>query len=357
MDDATDRDDAADVRDAAAEDGAVAPVESAERAEPTGPVEPTESRELEGSVGEWDVMPTVADDYAEKARRRRRGRHMRGLRLGIVPVLAIAVVALAIGVVVGIFAYPLLPLPGTRASLPGRTTVMGDELGMPLGSYAYDGEVTMVSVREAIEETTSLEAAKNEDGTYDIPSADAVLSVARNHFLLLEAESRGVAASDDEVKAYARNAWGTDDFAALASSYRMREEQAKELVKRAATLRKLRDKVVTTSALGEPVPPAEPEEGMEDYATQAYAEYILGLVGDEWDANANWWAREDGPFRSQLINFSISNEEATYAAAQAAYFVARSQYAAVERQIAEEWSTYVNQILSEVTVELGTLVM
>lgn len=351
MDDATDRDDVADVPDSTDAVDAAAEDKLLEQAEPT------EARELEGSVDERDVMPTVADNYAEKARRRRRGRHMRGLRVSVVHALAIAVVALVIGVVVGIFVYPLLPLPGTRAALPGRTTVMGDELGMPLGSYAYDGEVTMVSVREAIEETTSLEAAKNEDGTYDMPSADAVLSVARNHFLLLEAESRGVAANDDEVKAYARNAWGTDDFAALASSYHMREEQAKELVKRAATLRKLRDEVVTTSALREPVPPAEPEEGMEDYATQAYAEYILGLVGDEWDANANWWAREDGPFRSQLINFSISNEEATYAAAQAAYFVARSQYAAVERQIAEEWSTYVNQILSEVTVELGTLVM
>jgi hypothetical protein len=357
MDDATDRDDAANVDDAVAKDESLGPAESAGTAEPLEPLEPTEAREVEESVGGRDVMPTVASNYAEKARRRRRGRHMRGLRIGIVHALVIGAVALVVGALIGVFVYPLLPLPGTRASLPGRTTVTADELGMPLGSYAYDDEVTQVTVREAIEETTSLEAAKNEDGTYDLPSADAVLSVARNHFLLLEAESRGVAASDDEVKAYARDTWGTDDFAALASGYRMSEEQVKELMTRAATLRKLRDEVVTTSALGEPTPPAEPEAGMEDYATQEYAEYILGLVGDEWDANANWWAREDGPFRNQLINFSISNDEATYAAAQAAYFVARSQYAAVERQIAEEWSTYVNQILSEVTVELGTLVV
>ena len=305
---------------------------------------------------EPDIMPTVQSNYAEVSQRKHARHFRRGWHIRVVHALIIALVALAAGVVVGIFAYPLLPLPGTPASLPGRTTVTEDELGTPLGSYAYDGEVTQVTVREAIEETQSLATAKNDDGTYDIPSADAVLSVARNHFLLLEAESRGVVASDDEVTAYVRNTWGTDDFAALASSYHMSEDQVREFMKRAATLRKLRDEVVTTVALGEPQPPTEPEEGMEDYATQAYAEYILGLVGDEWDVNANWWAREDGPFRSQLINFSISNEAATYEAAQAAYFVARSQYAAVERQIAEEWSTYVNQILSEVTVELGTLV-
>lgn len=325
--------------------------------EPVGPeawgVEEVASEE---PYDEPDVMPTVQSNYAEVSQRKHARRFRYGWQTRIALTLIIALVALVVGVVIGIIAYPLLPLPGTPASLPGRTTVTEDELGTPLGSYAYDGEVTQVSVREAIEETQSLASAKNDDGTYDIPSADAVLSVARNHFLLLEAESRGVVASDDEVAAYVLSTWGTDDYAALASSYRMSEEQVREFMKRAATLRKLRDEVVTTSALGEPQPPAEPEEGMEGYATQAYAEYILGLVGDEWDVNANWWAREDGPFRSQLINFSISNEAATYKAAQAAYFVARSQYAAVEQQIAEEWSTYVNQILSEVTVELGTLV-
>ncbi|MBO7674373.1 MAG: hypothetical protein J6S63_05135 [Atopobiaceae bacterium] len=326
--------------------------------EPSTSAEPTDAGEApkpKEPVRRSDVMPTVAGTYA-KAPRRRWRRRVRAVRMGIVHMLVVGVVALVLGVVVGLFAYPLLPLPGTQASLPGRTTVTGEELGTPLGSYAYDGEVTQVTVREAIEETSSLEAAKNEDGTYDIPSADAVLSVARNHFLLLEAESRGIVASDEEVAAYVQTTWGTTDYAALAASYHMSEEQVKEFMKRAATLRKLRDEVVTTSALSEPQPPAEPEEGMERYATQEYAEYVLGLVGDEWDANANWWARDDGPFRDQLINFSLSNEAATYAAAQAAYFVARSQYAAVEQQIAEEWSVYVNQILSEVTVELGTLV-
>lgn len=266
------------------------------------------------------------------------------------------VVALLVGAGIGIALYPRLPLPGTLAILPGRTSVTEQELDTPLGSYTYDGNTTWVTVREAIGETSSLDAAKNEDGTYNIPSVDAVLSVARNHFLLLDADARGVAVTDEEVSAYMQSLWGTTDVAALAQSYAMTEDGVRELMRRSALLRKLRDEVVTTEAIAEPSVPPEPQEGMEGYATQEYATYIMELVGDEWDANANWWAREEGPFRDQLINFSISNDGATYAAAQAAYFVARSQYAAVERQIAKEWSTYVNQILSEVTVELGTLV-
>lgn len=290
------------------------------------------------------------------ARRRMPWRAANNVRVRALHAVLAAVVAMVVGVGIGIALYPRLPLPGTLAILPGRTSVTEEELDTPLGSYTYDGNTMWVSVREAIEEASSLEAAKNQDGTYNIPSVDAVLSVARNHFLLLDADARGVAVTDDEVDAYMQNVWGTTDVAALAQSYSMTQDGVRELMRRSALLRKLRDEVVTTEALAEPSVPPEPQEGMEGYATQEYAAYVLGLVGDEWDANANWWAREEGPFRDQLINFSISNEGATYAAAQAAYFVARSQYVAVERQIAKEWSTYVNQILSEVTVELGTLV-
>ncbi|MDO4805867.1 MAG: hypothetical protein Q4A07_01330 [Coriobacteriales bacterium] len=303
------------------------------------------------------MQKTDADELRQAdAQRRLTWQAVRDLRLRALPVALAVVVALVVGVGIGVALYPHLPLPGTLATLPGRTSVTERELDMPLGSYTYDGETTWVSVREAIEETSSLEAAQNADGTYDIPSVEAVLSVARNHFLLLDADAQGIAVSDDEVATYMQDTWGTDDVATLAKDYRMTEDGVRELMRRSALLRKLRDEVVTTEALKEPRVPPVPEEGMEGYATQEYATYILELVGDEWDASANWWARDEGPFRDQLINFSISNEGATYAAAQAAYFVARSQYAAVEQQIAKEWSTYVNQILSEVTVELGTLV-
>lgn len=286
----------------------------------------------------------------------RERRAQRERRNGVLRTVLLMLVAVAIGIAIGVFVYPLIPFPGTRAALPGRTTVSEAELDTPLGTYTYQGNTTVVTVREAIEETMSLDAARNDDGTYTIPSADAVLSIARNHFLLVEADSRGIVASDEDALAYARDTWQTDDFSAVAASYNMSEEQVKELMRRAATIKKLRDEVVTTKSIPEPTAPAAPEAGQEDVMLPEYAQYIMSLVGDEWDANANSWAREDGPFHEQLKNFTISNDEATYSAAQAAYYVARTQYAAVEQQVAKEWTTYVNQILSEVTAELGTLV-
>lgn len=310
--------------------------------------------EAEGGVEEQREVPKT-DLYRERQRRQGLQRK-RERRNGAIRTALLMLVALLVGAGLGIVAYPHIPFPGTAASLPGRTTVTKDELDTPLGSYTYKGSTTVVTVREAIEESMSIDAAQNSDGTYTIPSVDAVLSIARNHFLLLEADARGIVATDEDASAYAQQTWKTDDYAVIAASYNMTADQVRELMKRAATIGKLRDEVVTTERMAEPAPPTAPEEGKEDEMLPEYAEYIMALVGDEWDANANSWAREDGPFYDQLKNFTVSNDGATYSAAQAAYYVARTQYAAVEQQISTEWTTYVNQILSEVTVELGTLV-
>lgn len=277
-------------------------------------------------------------------------------RAGLVPMLIVAVVALAVGLVAGVLVGPHLPGRQVEAELAGRTSVGEDELDRVLGTYTFRGERIAVTIRDAILEATSLDAARNSDGTYDVPSVDTVLSIARNHVLEADAQERGLTASEEDARAYALQTLGTEDFAQIAAGYSMDQEQVVELMTRSALLGKLRDQVVTTTAIAEPASPQTPEDGKENEPSGVYASYILGLVGDEWDANANAWAREDGPYREQLKDYTISNESATYAAAQAAYFVAYSQYSQVQQQISTEWTTYVNGLLSDVPVELVTLV-
>lgn len=272
-------------------------------------------------------------------------------------VVALLVVAsLAIGLVVGFVAYPHIPLPGSSAALPGKATVSEAELDLPMGSYTYEGKKTTVSVRDAILESTTVEAARNSDGTYDIPSADAVLSIARNQVLAADAEERGITATEEDAAAYAEETLGTRDFSQIASSYSMDATQVAELMRRSAVLKKLRDSVITTQAYVEPRAPEAPAAGDEDTPTAEYASYIISLLGDEWDSNANTWARADGPFRTQLKDYTISNDSATYSAAQAAYYVAYTQYSSTQQQVSTEWTDYVNGLLSNVTVELATLV-
>ena len=286
----------------------------------------------------------------------------RNRRINVIRTVLLMAVAFAVGCAVSFFVLPRAsvpaPVPGTKSlvSLPGRTTVSQEELDTPIGTYTHKGNETVVTVREAIEEGMSLEAARNADGTYDIPSADAVLSIARNHFLLADAQERGITVSDEEVSAYAKEVWKTDDLAVIAASYSMSKDQVANLMKESATIKKLRDQVVANKLPAEPKEPSAPEDGKNDDPRPEYGEYVVGLAGDEWDKAANKWAREDGPYHAELKNYTISNDGATYSAAMAAYNVAKTQRAAAEQQISTEWTNYVNKILSDVTVQLGTLV-
>ncbi len=271
-------------------------------------------------------------------------------------VVAVAAVSLVLGLVVGVLIAPVLPGNAPKADLAGRTSVGESELDSVLGTYVFDGERISVTIRDAILESTTLEAARNSDGTYDVPSVDTVLSIARNHVLAADAEEKGITANEEDAVAYAQETLGTSDFAQIAAGYSMDVEQVRELMTRSAQLAKLRTQVVTTKPVAEPVAPEAPEAGKEDEPSARYATYIMGLIGDEWDANANTWAREDGPFREQLKDYTISNDAATYAAAQAAYYVAYTQYSQVQQQVSTEWTDYVNQLLADVPVELVTLV-
>ena len=280
----------------------------------------------------------------------------RGKRNVVLRTVLLVLLALGVGFGVGVLVSPHMSFSNSSQTLAGRTTVAEDELDAVMGTYAVDDVEIPVTVREAIEETSSIEAVKNSDGTYDLPSVDAVLSIARNRILEQDAQQRGIEASDEDVTEYAEEILGTDDFAKIAAGYHMGAEQTKELLKRSTIIKKLRDEVVTTESPSTPNPPEPEDEEKRDEPTEGYASYIIKLAGDEWDANANTWAREDGPFRTALADYTISNDAATFAAAQAAYYVAYERYAAAQQQISSEWTNYVNEALSNVNVRLSSLV-
>ena len=129
-----------------------------------------------------------------------------------------------------------------------------------------------------------------------MPNADSTLAVARNQILAKQAEAEGITVSDDEIGSYAEQILGTSDIASLAQQYGLTEDQTKEVVRESAAMYKLKEKVCSTQAGTIPDAPTAPAEGAEDTATSDYGAYIVNLIGDEWDATNNTWARTDGPY-------------------------------------------------------------
>ncbi|MBF0990571.1 MAG: hypothetical protein HXK62_01090, partial [Atopobium sp.] len=215
-----------------------------------------------------------------------------------------AVVLFALGIVIGRF---LLGGGGATGSLNGRTTLSEGELNTPIASYTYNGQTKEVTAREVIENTSGLDAAKQSDGTYAVPAADKIIGYVRNALVVAEAQSQGITVTDDEVNNYMQTNFKTTDVSQVASAYKLSEDVAKKLIHDAVIMKKYRDSVLTTTLPDAPQAPTAPEDGNSETTSQEYAQYIIGLAGDEWDAKNNTWASQDGDYYKQLSAYSISN--------------------------------------------------
>lgn len=266
------------------------------------------------------------------------------------PVCVIAIViALVLGGVVGHFAF------GSIGSASGKTTLTEKDLDTTVGTMTYEGKTEKITARDAIEATTSLTAAKNDKGEYNAPSADSVLSVARNKVLAQAVEKEGIKVTDDDVKAFAESTLKSSDFKTLATQYSMTEDQVKKLVTQSAGVKKLREKVIGANNLTAPTAPTAPKDGNTATASAEYAKYIIDLLGDEWDANKGDWAKTDGAYYAALKNEKFSADSATYAQAQAAYYVAYQKYSTESSNINAKWTKYVNERLSKASIQVNSL--
>ena len=265
-----------------------------------------------------------------------------------------AVVLFALGIVIGRF---LLGGGGATGSLNGRTTLSEGELNTPIASYTYNGQTKEVTAREVIENTTGLEASKQSDGTYAVPAADKIIGYVRNALVVAEAQSKGITVSDDEVNNYMQTNFKTTDVSQIASKFKLSEDVVKKIINDAAIMKKYRDSVLTTTLPDAPQQPTPPEDGNSETTSQEYAQYIISLAGDEWDAKNNTWASQDGDYYKQLSAYSISNDSASFAAAQTAYQVAMSKYSVVASKASQEWTQKINEILGKASIAVYSLAL
>jgi hypothetical protein len=264
-----------------------------------------------------------------------------------------AIVALVAGILLDHFG--LYGLLHNSSALADTSTVTEDQLDTVMGTYFYDGQAYDITVQDVIEATSTLDSAKNDDGTYDVPAVDDALSYARTEILNKEVEKEGITVSDDEVDAYAEQYLGTSDYDSIASNWGLDAETAKETIKQSCAISKLRDEKVGTLDATLPSEPTEAAEGEEDTPTAEYGAYIVELLGDEWDSENETWARTDGPYYEALSGETFTSTSATYTQAETAYYVAYSEYENAYSEQQTEWQDYVNSLLSNASIELYTL--
>lgn len=270
-------------------------------------------------------------------------------KVNLVIAIAIAVVCLVGGGLIGHFAFK-----GSTSSL--NTQVLQEaDLSTVVARYTYNGQTYGITAEDVITQSSSLDNAKNDDGSYTMPTADNAIDVARNAIMQKVVADQGITVTDDEMDQYAESYLGSSDYATIASNYGMDEDGVKELVRQSCALSKLRDSVVTEEIPSQPTAPTAPADGAEDTPTADYATYIINLAGDEWDSETGTWKDSSSTYASALADYEITNDSATYAAAQAAYYVAYQQYATATQTASSQWTNYVNEQLSKASIEIYTL--
>lgn len=305
-------------------------------------VERDEDAEADDADTDADEKADEAADAVDDA--------LDGKRPPVVPIaIACAVIAVVIAAVVGY----MVGSGGFAQRGISAGTLTENQLDNVIAAYTLNGAKHDITAREAIESQYELEAAKLDDGTYETPSADTILTYVRNKVLCADAEARGIELSDDELTEFAETTLGDSDFASIAESYNVSEDQAREIVRENALINKLYAQIAPeASGVEEPEKPAEPADGDTSAATAEYAAYIIDLLGDEWDAETGTWARTDGPYYAALSEEDFTQDAATYEQAMMAYYVAYQDYYAQVGDAQSAWRTYVNGLYADVELDL-----
>lgn len=266
----------------------------------------------------------------------------------LVATIVAAVVCLVLGGVVGHFCF-------NGTSSLGSQTLQEADLDTVVARYTYNGQTYEITAKDVITQSSSLDSAANDDGSYTVPTADNIIDLARNQIMQKVVDAQDITVSDDDMDAYAQQYLGSADYATIASNYNMDEDSVKNLVRQSCALFKLRSQVVTAKIPSQPAAPSKPADGAEDTPTADYATYIINLAGDEWDSETGTWKDSSSTYASALADYQITNDSATYAAAQAAYYVAYQQYSTASQTASQQWTNYVNDQLSKANIEIYTM--
>lgn len=258
---------------------------------------------------------------------------------------AIAAGLLVVGGLAGAGIHALL-VPGAATSLTGATTVSENQLSDTVGTYTLNGRTHNVSAREALIAAGAL--TTNDSDSYDAPTAEDVLTVARNAAMSNAADERGITASEDEITQYLTDTFGTDDMAAAAEVYGYTEDELRSLIESSIKNQKLYIEV-TDNEGGVGSAPTAPEDGLEGGDAAAY---IIEVAGNAWDAEAGAWADGESEMAQAVGDFD--GETATYEQAEAAYQVAYQTWNTRLTEVVDLWSDFCDETYKDVTVTCAT---
>lgn len=236
-------------------------------------------------------------------------------------------------------------LPKAATTLTGATTVSEGQLSDAVGSYTLHGQTHEISARDALIAGGGL-TTDADDGSYEAPSAEDVLVVARQQAMVAKADERGITVSEDEISQYLSNTFGTDDAASVAEVYGYTEDEIRNLVIAAIKTQKLYVDVTGNEGGVGSAPDAPADELSEADA----AAYIIGVAGDDWNADDGTWADAESEMAKAVGDFD--GKSATQEQAEAAYQIAYQAWDTRMNEVIDTWDAFCDEAYKDVAVTI-----
>lgn len=266
--------------------------------------------------------------------------------LAVVTAIACAICGYALG---RLSQSTVMPRPNQEF----KATLDSSDLDMVVGRVTFDGKTSDITARQVIMLNGNLNYA---DQGY--PSAEMVVSTARNLVLEADAEKRGITADDETLSAFMKEMLGGDDYESVAKQYQVDVESLKELLHSSYITQEIRKAVIGKDMPELAAPPTEPGDGENGKATAEYFDYVVKAAGDEWDAKKGAWVSDTGDFAVALGSsktFDPEKKTATYDDALSAYQVLSTRYSAEASSYDTLWEEYLNGLMSKAQVSVYSL--
>lgn len=205
-------------------------------------------------------------------------------------------------------------------AMKGKATFTEAELDAPFAFY-YDHCPHQVTPREILIFFHELESAKRDDGSYNVPDAQAITEYVQDRVCLEKAEREGMSVNDADMDVAAIYYAHSKDYSTIATNQDISEDQAKQDMKDRALFLKFECAEVCNILNDDTSAPEVPSDDAMNTPTAAYADYIKNLVGDAWNSETNTWNEDDKTYSIYFDIDEFNGSEATYGQAELAYFL------------------------------------
>lgn len=281
------------------------------------------------------------------------------------------VAGLALGGVSGYYLIPHIQV----GELAGKSSLTTSEFDKVIATYNFKGHNYTITAAEVADyagtdygqdvdanaNSNNSETNENKDGSkdentyYDIPSTEDVIAAIRDKILTKEMDDKGIKASEKQIKKYAKDNYGSDDFDSLASQYGVDKKVVKSSITRSVRIRQLYKQITGGDTPDSPNAPTSPSDSDYSKKTEDYGSYLMSIIKDDYDSDKNEWKNKKSDYYDALKDDDFDGKTASYSTCVKAYKIAYAKYEEQYDSQSQKWEDYTNELYANTDVHFTNI--